>query len=229
MKLFTCIIIDDEELALDLLEDYVLKIDALKLSGRFLDPVESFNFLQNTPIDLIFVDISMPGLSGLELIASLHKPPAVIITTAYREYAVEGFELQVLDYLVKPISFSRFLQSVNRFLETKKNAVATEPGAQYLIIRVDRRNIQLAVNEIVMVEGLKDYVKIHTESRTYLTKDSIGNFYKRLPKDQFCRVHRSFVVNKQYVHSYTHEDLQLGKQKIPMGATYKNSFFEFMQ
>lgn len=229
MKSFTCIIIDDEELALDLLEDYVLKIDALKLSGRFLDSVESFNFLQNTPIDLIFVDINMPGLSGLELIASLRKPPAVIITTAYREYAVEGFELQVLDYLVKPISFSRFLQSVNRFLETKKKATAPESEDSYLIIRADRRNIQLAANEIVMVEGLKDYVKVHTESATYLTKDSIGNFYKRLPKDQFCRVHRSFVVNKQYVHSYTHEDLQLGEQKIPVGATYKNSFFEFMQ
>lgn len=229
MKLFTCIIIDDEELALDLLEDYVGKIDMLDLAGRFLDPVIAFNFLQNTPIDLIFVDINMPGLSGLDLIASLRKLPAVVITTAYREYAVEGFELQVLDYLVKPISFSRFLQSVNRFLDSKKLASSIEPEEQYLIIRADRRNVQLTMNEIVMIEGLKDYVKIHTESATYLTKDSIGNFYKKLPKAQFCRVHRSYVVNKQHVHSYTHEDLQLGKQKIPVGATYKNAFFEFMK
>lgn len=229
MKSYTCIIIDDEELALDLLEDYVSKMDGLQLSGRFLDPVQAFNFLQKMPVDLIFVDINMPGLSGLDLIASLRKSPAVIITTAYREYAVEGFELQVLDYLVKPISFSRFLQSVNRFFDSKKSTNSIEPEEQCLIIRADRRNVQLVMNEIIMVEGLKDYVKIHTESRTYLTKDSIGNFYKRLPKDQFCRVHRSFVVNKQYVHSYTHEDLQLGTQKIPVGATYKNSFFEFMQ
>ncbi len=229
MKTYTCIIIDDEELALDVLEDYVVKVDTLHLVGRFSNAVEAYNFIIQQPVELIFVDINMPELSGLELISALKNPPAVVITTAYREYAVEGFELNVLDYLVKPIAFSRFLQSVHRFLKAKNQTPVSEPDEQYLLIRADRRTIQLNYDEITLVEGLKDYVKVHTTSSTHLTKDSIGLFYKKLPAHLFCRVHRSYIVNKHHIHSYSHEDLQIGKQRIAIGTTYKQSFFNFME
>jgi DNA-binding LytR/AlgR family response regulator len=219
---YSCILIDDEQLALDVLENYLRRIDALELKGAFLDPVEAFNYLAFHQVELIFIDINMPELSGLELIGSLSPRPAVIIVSAYREYAVEGFELNVLDYLLKPVSFERFLRSVQRFLQSREQKGLPE-GPQSITVRADRRDVRVDLEDILYVEGLKDYVRIHTAGETVITKDSIGNFCEKLPQDRFLRVHRSFVVNLSKVKSASASDLQVGDKLIPIGVTYEKA------
>lgn len=228
MKKYSCYIVDDEPLAIDVLQSYVNKLDHVVVVGVTTDPIKALQEVKELQPDLLFVDIEMPGLSGLDLISTLKNPPAIIITTAYREFAVEGFELNVLDYLVKPIAFERFLQALE-----KVDALQNSPGKisdhDFLLVRANRKQIKISVRDIVLIEGLKDYVKIRLVQEDILTKMTLTDFYQQLHPDQFIRVHKSYIVAKAKITAFSTSDIELGKIEIPIGRTYKDEFVKFMQ
>ncbi|MEL7339280.1 MAG: LytTR family DNA-binding domain-containing protein, partial [Bacteroidota bacterium] len=177
-----------------------------------------------------FLDIQMPGLNGLEWLASLDQAPAVIFTTAHREYALEGFELAAIDYLLKPIGLPRFLKAVNRFLESRPTTpgVARSAPPTSIFIRANRRSVRLQLNEVLWVEGLKDYLRIHTLTDKWVIKSTLTDFAKRLPKADFVRIHRSYIVNRHQIKAYDREEVVLLHQSLPLGRTYRQSFWQFM-
>ncbi|MEZ4828442.1 MAG: LytTR family DNA-binding domain-containing protein [Bacteroidia bacterium] len=222
---YHCIIVDDEPLALDVIEKHLSRFPSFVIKGRYEDPVEAFSILKTQKPDLLFLDIEMPGFSGLELIAYMNEKPEVILTTAYREYAVEGFELNVLDYLVKPIPFSRFAQAIDRFLEKKQRvSPSVQEDSEAIFVRADRKTMRIELRDILYIEGVKDYVKIVLHDRKILTKESIGNFMSRLPQPQFVRIHKSFIVARDKITAYTAHDIEIGKIEIPIGRIYKHVF-----
>lgn len=223
MNKYTCVILDDEPLALDVIEKYLSRLEQFTITGKYTDALEAYSAINRNPPDLLFLDIEMPDLTGLELIETIREKPEIIITTAYREYAVEGFALNVLDYLVKPIPFKRFVQAIEKFLQKK---VATRPVAdvmedRFIFVRADRKTVRVELDDILYIEGVKDYVKIVMTGRKILTKESIGNFMTHLPADRFVRVHRSFIVAKNKVTAYTAHDIEIGGVEIPIGRMYK--------
>lgn len=227
---YKCFILDDEPLAIKVIEQYLSKLEQFDVLATSTDPVEAFGMLKTEKIDLLFLDIEMPQINGLELVKTLSRKPEIIITTAYREYAVEGFELDVLDYLVKPIPFNRFLRSVDRFLNKgikKSEVVSNTNGGVY--VRSDRKDVRVRFDDILYVEGLKDYCKIVMRDRQVLTKISIGNFESQLPVSQFTRVHKSFLVAISKITAYTSHDVEIGKIEIPVGRVYKEAFRKRMR
>jgi DNA-binding LytR/AlgR family response regulator len=192
--------------------------------------VEAFQLLKKSKVDLLFLDIEMPRMNGLELVKSLQHKPEVIITTAYREYAVEGFELDVLDYLVKPIPIDRFLASIDRFINKME---ALHKGdivlRDSIFVRADRKELKIQLDEVLYVEGLKDYVKIVMRGSQVMTKVSIGHFEEKLPATKFVRVHKSFIVAIDKITAYTAHDVEIGEIEIPIGRVYKDTFRDRMQ
>lgn len=227
MKKYSCYIVDDEPLAIDVLESYVKKLDHVELLGLTTDPIKALREVKELKPDLLFVDIEMPGLGGLDLIRTIKNHPAIIITTAYREFAVEGFELNVLDYLVKPIAFERFLQALEKF-ENYQTRPDTDSDHDFLLVRANRKQVKIFVRDIVVIEGLKDYVKIRLEQEEILTKLTLADIYQQLHADQFIRVHKSFIVSKSKITAFSTTDIELGKLEIPIGRTYKEEFLKIM-
>ena len=229
MPEYTCYLLDDEPLALHVLEKYLAKFDAFTVCGAATDPIEALTALKTLQPDLLFIDIEMPDLNGLELIGSLRHRPEIIITTAYREYAVEGFELEVLDYLVKPIPFRRFVQAIDRFLE-HKGSIAPIAAAEltHLFVRADRKTLRVNFDDIRYIEGLKDYVRIVLADQKILTKTSLSGFQKSLPQGRFLRVHKSFIVARDKITAYTAHDVEIGGIEIPLGRGYKEQFLAEM-
>jgi len=226
---YKCFILDDEPLAIKVIEQYLSRVDQFDVWATSTDPLEAFRQLKENEIDLLFLDIEMPQITGLELVKSLSHTPEIIITTAYREYAVEGFALDVLDYLVKPIPFSRFLQSIDRFLNKREPSRTEVSGARDAIyVRADRKEVKIEIEEILYIEGMKDYCKIVLTDHQVLTKVSIGLFELRLPLGQFIRVHKSFVVAINKITAYTSHDVEIGEIEIPIGRVYKETFRESM-
>ncbi len=226
MKKYKCYIVDDEPLALNVIEQHLSKFSQFEVCGKSTDPLEALAQIKLLQPDLLFLDIQMPEITGLELIESIQNKPEIIITTAYREYAVEGFELNVLDYLVKPIPFKRFIKAIEKFLEQKLSHT-TAPSPQtdsYIFVKADRKTIKIALNDILYIEGVKDYVKIVLSAQKIITKVSIGNFFKDLPKDRFIQVHKSFIVAKDKISAYTAQDVEIGDLEIPIGRVYKEEF-----
>jgi DNA-binding LytR/AlgR family response regulator len=231
MNVYNCFIVDDEPLAIEVIEDYLSKFQNFKIVGSYTDSIEAFVHYKSTKVDLLFIDIEMPDFNGLDFIKSLKNRPEIIVTTAYRNFAVQGFDLNILDYLVKPISFERFIQSIDKFLEKKRNQlekIALSDEQEYITIRADRKYIKLYLNDILYIEGLKDYVKIVLKDKHILTKQSIGNFEKRLSPDHFFRVHKSFIVAVNKISAYTTYDVEIGKIEIPIGRSIKKSFLDMM-
>jgi len=232
MKIYNCFIVDDEPLAIEVIEDHLSKLQNFKVVGSYTDSIEAFVQYKNTEADLLFIDIEMPDFNGLEFIKSLKNKPEIIITTAYRNFAAQGFDLNILDYLVKPISFERFMQSIDKFIDKKSNqnhkeVVVEQP--QFIIVRADRKNVKLFLDTILYVEGLKDYVKIVLKDKQLLTKQSIGNFEKSLQSNRFLRIHKSFIVALDKVTAFTTYDVEIDRLEIPIGRSYKKSFLEVMQ
>ncbi|MEQ9285637.1 MAG: LytTR family DNA-binding domain-containing protein [Cyclobacteriaceae bacterium] len=220
----SCIAIDDEPLALELLEGYISKTSQLKLVKGFRNPVAAFDFLINHQIDLAFLDIQMPGLSGIDLATTLKatKVPRFIFTTAYREYAVESYELMAIDYLVKPFSFQRFLQSV----EKASAALCTNPikeSTGFINIKSEGKTFRLNFAEIEYVESFKDFIKINTTDKSLTCYQHISNFSEQLPADHFLRIHRSFIVNLNKVVSFNATYLQIKGEELPIGRSYKEA------
>ena len=236
MKLKT-LIVDDEPLALDVLETFIQRVEGLELVGRCENGIQAFNLLQKGGVDLLFLDIEMPTLDGLELLRSLHNPPKVIITTAYRDYAVESYELDVVDYLVKPIPFQRFVKAVNKVqqkseeidLVTEANAFKPQAPAgkpEAMFIKVDKRIVKVYFNEILFIESLKDYIRVHTTSESYVTYQTMNGIGEILPEDDFARIHKSFIVAIHKVTSIEANDLIVNNRSLPIGRSFREDILE---
>jgi DNA-binding LytR/AlgR family response regulator len=218
-----CIIVDDEPLAIEILESYVARIDELELIGTFRNAIAAFTFLQQNHVDLIFLDIEMPKLSGIEFLKTLKQHPKVIITTAYRDYAIDGFELEVIDYLLKPIPFDRFLKSIG------KTAPAISPSQDsFIYFKVDKKMVKTKIADILYIESIKDYVKVRTADKEITTQQKISYLDESLPRAQFLRVHRSFIVNLDHIDAYTATDVEINKYKVPIGRNYKNDVMKVL-
>lgn len=221
----TCLIVDDEPLAIEILESYVQRIEQLQIKATFRNAISAFEFLQKESVDLIFLDIQMPKLSGIEFLKTLKNPPKVIFTTAFRDYAVESFELEVIDYLLKPIPFDRFLKAVGKILSPQAQAVKpvakTDLVDSFVYFKVDKKMIKTKMNDILYIESIKDYVKVKTHDKEIVTQQKISYLEESLPKDQFLRIHRSFIVNVAKIDAYTATDIEIGKFNIPIGRNYK--------
>lgn len=218
-----CLAVDDEPPALDILKNYINAVSSLELAASCINAIDALNVLRSTRIDLMFLDIQMPQLLGTDLMRTLNNPPKVIFTTAFREFAVEGFELNAVDYLLKPISFERFLRAVNKVMDIRLPQQAEqEMHDAYLYFRSDRKMHKVAMEDIIFIESLKDYIKVVTKSKTIITKQSISSIEERLPKSLFIRIHRSFIVSLNKVQSYTPELIAIGNEELPVSRMYRH-------
>lgn len=227
-----CIIVDDEPLAIEILESYVAKVEQLQLLSTFRNAVSAFTFLQQHSVDLIFLDIQMPKLSGIDFLKTLKNPPKVIFTTAFRDYALQGFELEIVDYLLKPIPFDRFLKAVAKVLHqptTPANASKSDVVSDnYVYFKVDKKMIKTKMADVLYIESIKDYVKVKTGEREIVTQQKISYLEESLPREQFLRIHRSFIVNLEKIDAYSATDVEIGKHSIPIGRNYKNDVMKIL-
>ena len=233
-KEISCIIVDDEPVARDILISYIEKIPNLKLIKSCKNALEAFEIINTQKVDLFFLDINMPEVSGLSLAKMIGKESKIIFTTAYREYAVEGFNLKAVDYLLKPIAFERFLEAVNKYFETLKvgnNTLDTVRGAvsEFFFVRSERKMVKINFEEILYVESLSDYIKIHQENKTIVTRETITNIEAKLPQSQFLRIHRSYIVAVKSIESYTNEFIEIKNKALPISRTYKESILKKME
>lgn len=224
-----CIIVDDEPLAREGIELNVNDVPFLELTGQFGNALSANEFLSNNDVDLMFLDIQMPGITGLEFIRSLKNRPMVILTTAYPQYALEGFELDVVDYLVKPIRLQRFVQAVNKAKEVfdlyqKVNSVVESIQDDYIYIKSDRKYIRLFFKDIRFIKGMKDYVMIHTDKQRIMTAMNIKTIFSQLPHSIFARVSKSYLININFIDAIDLDFIQLAGEEIPLGRTYKEGF-----
>jgi DNA-binding LytR/AlgR family response regulator len=238
MKL-KCLIVDDEDLARSVVENYLKDIDFIEIAGSCSNAMEALNKLNSCKIDLIFLDINMPGIDGLSLLRTLKSPPKIIITTAYREYAVEGFELDVVDYICKPFPFSRFLLAINRAAErikTEQSAMASAPtqviehkaAEAYIFIKSNKKTYRVTMDEILFVEAISDYVKIITEKTSLISYMYLKDIEKMLEPSLFPRVHKSFLVSVSKIDSIEGNMIKIGKTTIPIGRNYRERFIALL-
>lgn len=234
----TCLIVEDEAPAQRILEKFIGDLSYLSLAGKCKNVFEAADCLQNQKIDLIFLDINMPKMSGLDFLRTIKNPPLVIITTAYREYAMEGFELDVVDYLHKPFSFERFFTAVNKAAEkfrsknpqqVVKTTILMQPENEFVFIREDKIDYKININDILYLESIGDYVKVHTNTRIYLVYQTLKKFENLFSGKTFIRVHKSFIVPFPKIDSIEGNMIRIEKEIIPIGSTYRKSFFEALQ
>ena len=224
-----CLIVDDEPPAREVLKRYVEDMPMLEMMGECANAIQAITLLQQQPIDLIFLDIRMPQLNGTDFLKTLKNPPKIIFTTAYSEYAVEGYELDIVDYLVKPIRFDRFIKAVNKAFPVqfkKQSFDELEPAEEkknesFVYFRADRKMVKVLLSDILYIESMKDYVKIITSNNSFITKQSISSVETMLPEKKFIRTHRSFIVSIDKIRSFTNEIIEIGKTEIPIGKLYR--------
>jgi len=229
MNQVNCMIIDDEDLAIRLLKSYIEKVPYLHLAGAVKSGFDAIDLLHSKEVDLAFVDIEMPELTGMEFIKSLNRKPAFIFVTAYREYAADAFELDAVDYLLKPVSFERFLKSVNKYLKTDPDH-AEALVSKALQLRADRKVHQVIIRDILYVEGLKDYVRIYLDSREILIfKETLTSLLNRLTPAGFIRCHKSYLVPVSKITAFNAEGIELGEKYIPIGRSYKEDVIKVLE
>ncbi|MEN2280992.1 LytTR family DNA-binding domain-containing protein [Algoriphagus sp. SE2] len=225
-----CLIVDDEPIAQNILKDFISKVDYLNLVGCCSNANEAFNEVQQQSIDLIFLDINMPGIDGMAFAKIIPQEIQVIFTTAYREYAIEGFDLQAADYLLKPIPFDRFLKAVAKVKESiSKSGSEIQSKSEFLFVKQDRKMEKIDFADIQFVESYSDYIKIHLKDRMLLVRESISNFETKLPSEQFIRFHRSYIGNISAIDSYTHEFLEIGGKALTISRSYKEEVLRRLQ
>jgi len=228
-----CIIVDDEPVALDILENYLQKIDILELVGRCSNATEAFNLINSQKTDLIFLDINMPGISGISFAKSISKNIKIVFTTAYREYAIDGFDLHAVDYLLKPISFNRFLDAINNFHQTYINpdtsAENQQDIADFIFVKIDRKMHKIDFNSILWIESLSDYLKIETKDGTKVIRENISTLEIKLPNSKFLRIHRSYIVSLDKIDSYSNEEVIIQNKSLPISRTYKESVIQKLE
>jgi len=227
MDKYTCIIIEDEPLALEKTKDFVNKVPFLQLSATFDNALTGLAYLNNNKVDLLFLDINMDELTGIELLESSTINSQVIITTAYQEYALKGYELQITDYLLKPFSFNRFLQAVNKAQENiVKRTSDTQP--EFIFVKTENRLVKIMLNEIVYIEGMRDYRRIHTVNKKVMTLQNFSEFEKSIPASLVCRVHKSYMVALNKIESIERSRIKIADEIIPISETYKEVFFQLI-
>ncbi|MEA5426240.1 MULTISPECIES: LytR/AlgR family response regulator transcription factor [Arcicella] len=247
----TCIIVEDEPLARSLMETYVKKVPYLQLVQSFSDPLKALDFLRDNTVDILFSDIQMPEITGITLLKILQKKPLIILTTAYSEYAIEGYELDVLDYLLKPITFERFLKSVEKASLRLNTTVSVQQQPQapviqekvikeviinqadatqaFIFVKDGTKLVKIRLSEIMYIEGLKDYVTIYTTQQKVVALQTLKALEAQLPETQFVRIHNSYIVALEWIESVHREKVQIGKVFLPISDTYRKAFKEFIE
>ena len=231
-----CLIVDDEPIAQQILEKHILNIEALSLVGKCNNAFEALNVLHQEEIDLMFLDIKMPSMSGLELLKTLQDPPKVILTTAFSEFGVESYEYGVVDYLLKPISFERFLKAINRILIPHKEGSDLTTSQKnkrekvdFMFFKADKKIHKFYFKDIVFIEGSGNYVKIHSETeKPLMVLEKLSDLIQKLPHQDFCRVHKSYIVNLQKIKQVEGNRIKFAKVDVPISATYKADFERFL-
>ncbi|OJJ22954.1 hypothetical protein BKI52_00960 [marine bacterium AO1-C] len=241
-KTIHCMVVDDEPLAIGLLEKHIQQFSQLNLVASCWNAVQALEVLNQEKIDLLFLDIQMPGLTGLEFAQSLQNPPEIIFTTAYRDYAVESYELNVIDYLVKPITFNRFFKAVNKYFDkvaiqpvntppisiTKAPSPPSNEDNSFIYVNTNRKYTKVLFEEVLYIESIKDYIQIHTEREPVMTKEKISEFTDQLPA-YFLRIHRSYIVNTKKITAFTQQDIEINQLEIPIGISYKQEVLKFLK
>jgi len=223
-----CLIVDDEPPAREIIRRYILEVPSLELAGECANAIQAFSFLQHQQVDLIFLDIRMPQLNGNDFLKTLKNPPKIIFTTAYSEYALEGYELDVVDYLMKPIPFDRFLKAVNKaYQQTTARAdtsivIEEKKTDSFVYFRADRKMVKVMLQDILYIESMKDYIKVFTAGGTIITKQSISSVEAMLPEKEFIRTHRSYIVAARHIKSFTSELIEIHNTEIPIGKLFRN-------
>lgn len=229
MKQINCLIADDEEIARGIIETYVNRLDKLNLVAMCSNGTEVYNALKVNQIDLLFLDIQMPHLTGIELLRTLKNPPPVIMTTAYREFALEGYELNVIDYLLKPISFERFLKAIDKYESIKNtdNITLAVPVKEitndlegFMYVKSDKKMVRVLLKDLLYIESLKDYIKIHLTDKTIITYQTLTYFEEKLSANHFIRIHRSYIISFHHISAYSATQVEIGKVSIPIGSSY---------
>jgi len=227
-KTIQCIIVDDEPVAREILESHLKRISSINIVASCKNAMDAFVIINSKKIDLIFLDINMPEISGLSFAKSINKKIKIIFTTAYREYAIDGFDLQAVDYLLKPISFERLVQSIAKYTNENINIERESiekidiEEHEYIFVRSDRKMIKIIFSDIIFIESLSDYIKIHLTDKTIVTRETISNIEAKLPQKDFIRTHRSYIVSIAKISSFTSELLEIETKQIPISRTYKN-------
>lgn len=215
-----CAIIDDEPSSQNILKHLIGDVDFLEIAGVCNDAVDAMTFLKETKVDLLFLDINMPNLSGISFYKMLNNPPLVIFTTAYSEYAIEGFDVNAIDYLLKPFSFERFLKAVQKV----KNKLVLEK--EFIIIKSDKKLYQLKVNDILFIEALGDYIKIYTKDKVLVSYKTLGNILSLLPENKYIQIHKSYIINQSKLDFVEGNQVTIGLKKIPIGQKFKINFLK---
>lgn len=227
-NMINCIIVDDEPVAREILENHLKKIAAIHVVGSCKNAIEAFNLINLHKIDLIFLDINMPEISGLSFAKSINKNIKIIFTTAYREYAIDGFDLRAVDYLLKPISFERIYQAINKYknentpIKAETTTDLTSEKNDFIFVKSDRKMIKINFTEVNYIESLADYLKIHLMDKTILTRETITSIEAKLPKRDFLRIHRSYIISISKIESFTNEFVEINKKAVPISRSYKN-------
>jgi len=228
--MISCVAIDDEPLALVVLQDYISKTPNLDLKRSFTDAFAAMEFLKKQTISLMFLDIQMPQVTGIQLMKSLPKPPLTIFTTAYSNYAVDGFNLDAVDFLLKPIAYDRFLKAVNKateYMDYRDKAIGVESN-DFIFVRADYQIVKINLDDIQFIEGMDDYVKIFTAGKMVVTNMPMKDIYRRLPASRFVRVHRSFIVPLNHIDSVRNKRIKIGDKYIPVGDSYADGFYKIL-
>ena len=222
-----CIIVEDEVLAQDVLKSHLARLGSLELAGTYRNALEAEAALSSREIDILFLDIRLPGMTGLQFLSGLKDSPLVVLTTAYAEYALESYEFNVIDYLLKPISFERFSRAVGKILDNRLFSAAAKEGdpfsEDHIFIRSNSKFFRVNFSEILFIEGSRDYLKIHTPDYSLITHQTMNDLEKSLPSRQFIRVHKSYIVALRHIRSIYGNSIELGKTTIPIGVSYKDS------
>ena len=221
-----CLVIDDEPLAINVIKNYIENFKNFEIVGTCKDAVEGFNFISKNEVDVIFLDINMPTISGLDFLKSLQNPPSVVITTAYREYAVESFELDVIDYLVKPFALQRFMKTINRIEERKAEKVtltapSEESEREHVFFKVDKKMIKVYLDEILYIESLKDYVRIKTYTEDLINHNNLVSISEYLPAEDFVRIHRSYIIAVDKVKAIDGNQVEIADKLLPIGRNFQ--------
>ncbi|MCW3807018.1 LytR/AlgR family response regulator transcription factor [Plebeiibacterium marinum] len=234
-KTISCLIVDDEPVAREILKEHLSKIEQINVVAYCKNAIEAFKYLSAQPIDLIFLDINMPEISGLDFAKTINRNIKVIFTTAYRDYAVEGFDLKAVDYLLKPISFERLLQALNKF--TEENMVVQSANSpdyieeknDFIFVRSDRKMVRINFYDIAYIESLSDYIKIHLDQQIVITRETISNIEIKLPSGAFIRTHRSYIVALDKITSFTNEYVEIDTKMIPVSRSYKTEVMQKLE
>jgi DNA-binding LytR/AlgR family response regulator len=228
-----CLVVDDEPMARDVIRRYIEKVPALQLAGECTNAIDALLFLQQKDVDLIFLDVRMPELLGTDFVQSLRNPPKIIFTTAFKEYALDGFELDAIDYLLKPVRFERFLKAVNKAFPKKEDGQGNsvedserKKGKDFIYLRVDKKLVKIILSDVLYIESARDYVKVFMSDKTYITRQTISSIEAMLSGNEFTRIHRSYVIAVSKIKSFTNEVVEIGKTELPIGKLYRNNFLK---